>query len=102
MVTLPESYPWSSYAINGLGKESLLITPHPKYLNLSKTNKERQKAYRELFRCHLDTATLRVIRDTVSKGLALGNDRFKTEIENNFKRRVTPLKVGRRRQKIQL
>jgi len=67
MVTLPENYTWSSYAINGLGKESLLITPNAQYLNLGKTNKERQTAYRELLRCHLDTATLRVIRDAVSK-----------------------------------
>jgi putative transposase len=35
------------------------------------------------------------IRDAVNKGLALGSDRFKDEIETNLRRRVRPAKMGK-------
>ena len=52
MVKRPEEYCWSSYGINGWGDASSLM-PHIKPLNLSKSDKERAKAYRELFRYQL-------------------------------------------------
>lgn len=57
----------------------------------------RQASYRALFRHHLDQAALDEIRETVNKGLVLGSERFKSEIEANLERRVRPGKVGRKR-----
>ena|GEM_PF-1917625 len=79
---------------------TLLITPHSEYLQLGKTPEERQMQYRELFRFHLEPNEVDNIRKSVNKGLALGDDRFKQEVENNLKRRVTPLSVGRKSPKM--
>lgn len=95
MVEQPSDYTWSSYAINALGKTSELCTPHPLYLALGKEAKERQANYRELFKRHVEGKLLEEIRQTVNKGVALGNDRFKAEVERLTDRRVTPQKMGR-------
>jgi len=42
-----------------------------------------------------NTELLKEIRDSVNKGLALGGERFKTQIEALTDRRVTPRKAGR-------
>ena len=54
MVKHPRNYPWSSYKINAEGKKSELITPHDQYLKLDKGELERQRAYRRLFKAHID------------------------------------------------
>ena len=94
MVNAPEEYVWSSYRANGLGETVRLWSPHPIYQQLGKTPKEWLRAYRELFRCHLHTSTINQIRQATNKGMALGNDRFREEIESLSGRRVTPLKRG--------
>ena len=99
MVVQPNDYSWSSYAINALGVESELQTPHPEYLALGKTREERLKNYRELFKAHVDSALLKEIRACVNKGLALGNERFTSQIEALTKQRVTARKPGRPRKK---
>ena len=97
MVNIPEDYAWSSYAANALGREASLRTPHSEYLNLGHRTEEREQAYRDLFLCHFDSNMLGTIRSAVAKNLALGDERFKVQIEENHKRRVTVLKVGRKR-----
>jgi putative transposase len=57
-------------------------------------------AYRVLFQYCLEPDFLREIRESVQKCLALGENRFKQQIEANFKRRVSPLKVGRKPKEI--
>jgi putative transposase len=54
MVAHPGEYPWSSYRSNGQGERSSLVTPHPLYSALGPDDGQRQAAYRELFRFHLD------------------------------------------------
>ncbi len=100
IVANPSEFAWSSYRANALGKSSLLITPHNEYLQLGKTPEERQLQYRELFRFHLEPNEVDNIRKSVNKGLALGDDRFKQEVEINLKRRITPLRVGRKSPKM--
>jgi len=95
MVAQPSDYAWSSYAINAFGKTSGLCTPHSLYLALGKEAKERQANYRALFKRHVEGKLLEEIRQAVNKGLALGNDRFKAEIERLTGRRVTSKKMGR-------
>ena len=97
MVEEPSEYSWSSYGCNALGVESELQTPHELYLALGKTKTERQEAYRELFKPYVGVELLKKIRDSLNKGLALGNERFTLQIEALTKRRVIPRKAGRPR-----
>ncbi len=95
IVEQPSDYVWSSYPINALGKVSELCTPHAVYLALGKDANERQASYRELFKHHVDGKLLEDIRLAVNKGMALGSERFKTEIESLSGRRMTAKKMGR-------
>lgn len=95
MVVDPAHYPWSSYQVNALGGNSNLCTPHALYNQLGKTNEERLVSYRGMFKHQQSTELLTDIHDSVVKGLALGNDRFKKEIEALSGRRVTEGKKGR-------
>jgi putative transposase len=95
MVDDPGKYRWSSFPINALGKSSELCTPHPGYLGLGREKSERQKNYRSLFTNHIDGALLKEIRENTNKGMVVGNDRFREEIELMTGRRVQPKKRGR-------
>ncbi|WP_177419307.1 transposase [endosymbiont of Lamellibrachia barhami] len=95
MTNDPAEYHWSSYQSNALGKKIALWTPHEEYLRLGETGDERQRAYRALFSAHVDNELLNDIRSAVNKGLALGGERFKLEIEQLYGRRVKPAKMGR-------
>jgi putative transposase len=97
MASDPAEYPWSSYQVNALGKESALCKPHEVFLRLGSTPSEQRGAYRELFKAHVDGPMLKEIRDAVNSGMALGNDRFRREIERLTGRRVTPGRPGRKK-----
>lgn len=94
MVEAPGDYKWSSVRSNGLAKPAKLWTPHEVYCSLGKNLNECAKAYRELFRSHLGMELLTEIRESTNMGLALGNDKFKQEIEQLTGRRVRLLKRG--------
>jgi len=94
MVASPEQYAWSSYKANGLGCASKIWTPHRLYRELGQTTDERLKAYQALFDGHLGIELVSNIRDACNKGLALGNSKFKREIEALSGRRVRALKRG--------
>ena len=100
MAADPSGYEWSSYRCNGLGIASELCTPHEEYLKLGRTKNERLYTYRSLFKAHVEGELLGAIRSSVNQGLALGNDRFKEEIENLYGRRVRPAKMGRPRKSL--
>ncbi len=95
MVNEPSEYCWSSYQINALGKSSDLCAPHPEYLRLGRDKDIRIKNYRALFAHHIDEDLLKEIRSGTNKGMAIGHDRFKEEIEALTGRRVKPKKAGR-------
>lgn len=94
MVTAPEAYAWSSFSANGLGKTVTMWSPHEVYLSLGRTIEERAQAYRRLFDGHLDGVIVAEIREASNKGMALGSEKFKNEIELLSGRRVRPLKRG--------
>lgn len=96
IVADPAAYVWSSYQINGLGKKSNLCTPHALYKALGSNKIQRLEAYRDLFKYLVDGELVNDIRKAVNKGMALGNDRFKKEIETLSGRRVSEGKRGRR------
>jgi len=95
MVKEPSDYNWSSYQINALGKKSNLCTLHSLYLALANNKKIRQENYRELFKYQLEDELLEDIRLASNQGMALGNERFKAEIESLTGRRMTAKKRGR-------
>lgn len=95
MVKHPRDYPFSSYSTNALGRADALVSPHALFQRLGRSAEARQKAYRELFRGKLDEAFVDALRATTNGGWALGNDRFRREIEKASKRRAAPLPKGR-------
>jgi putative transposase len=91
----PANYPWSSYQGNALGRQDTLLTPHLVYRRLGKTDAERRKAYRQLFRTQLREADIEAIRMNTNRGWGLGNERFRAKIEALSGRRASPLPRGR-------
>ena len=81
MVDDPAHYRWSSYRANGLGQADKLLTPHPLYASLGRSESERLEAYRALFRTELDAEAISDIRLALNQGQALGGSRFIDEIE---------------------
>lgn len=97
MVEHPGEYRWSSYQANAQGERSEILTPHRVYLDLGKTEEERQVAYRELFRFHLEPGIIDSIRKATNGNFVGGSERFQDEIAQALGRRVTPGVSGRPR-----
>ena len=95
MVGHPADYPWSSYASNGEGLGGYPLTPHSQYLALGKDDAGRRAVYQALFRHRMPDAMIDEIRRATNGNFALGNDRFKEEIEAVLGRRVQPGRPGR-------
>ena len=95
MVDEPSQYFWSSYQINALGKKSALCTPHPAYKDLGDNSLHRQETYQSLFKYQIAPSLIEDIRTSLNKGLALGSECFKSEIEQSTGRRVREAKLGR-------
>ncbi|NWH03784.1 transposase [Desulfobacter latus] len=84
-------------AIGSMHWEMFLIyvPPHPEYLNLGGDSDKRRENYRELFKHHFSDTVLEQIRKATNKGMIVGNDRFREEIEALTGRRVKVKKRGR-------
>lgn len=95
IVAHPGECRWSSYACNGQGEKSDLLSPHSIYLYLSRSAKKRQASYRELLRHEREPGISNQIRQAINGNFALGNARFTEEIAARLGRRVTPGKAGR-------
>ena len=81
MVEDPAHYRWTSYRANGLGQPDGRLSPHPLYRALGRDDKDRQAAYRALFRAQHDRAVIDDIRLALSQGQPLGSERFYAKIE---------------------
>ena len=81
MVDDPAHYRWTSYRYKAQGQASPYLTPHPLYLALGRDDKERQAAYRELFRAQLDSKAIEDMRLALNQNQPLGNSRFYAKIE---------------------
>ena len=73
--------------------------PHPDYLALGTFKVQRLKAYQALFQTELTAEQETLIRHSVNKGIALGNDRFRMEIERLTGIRQLHAKRGRKPKK---
>ena len=65
------------------------------YLKLGETKAECSEKYQTFCEQSTNEELLKEIRDSTNKGLAIGDDRFKMEVEKMTGRRVRPLKSGR-------
>jgi putative transposase len=100
MVEQPADYPWSSYGYNALGKANQLISPHALYRELGRSEDDRRKSYRSLFKDKLGDDVVSNIRESTNKAWVLGNDRFKEQIEKLIDRQAAPkLRGGDRKSK---
>ena len=95
MVCHPRDYPWSSYRCNAEGKNSELLTPHEQYLGIDRDDVSRRRAYRELFKAHMDVDLDDEIRTATNGNFVLGGSQFQEQIEQALGRRVTKGKAGR-------
>ena len=91
----PAGYKWSSYCCNALGVESSLCRPHREYLCLRQKIEERHAYYLGLFSCHIEGKLLDDVRVALNKGLALGSEYFRDQMETLYGQRVTPARIGR-------
>ncbi len=81
MVDDPAHYRWTSYRHHALGQANPLLTPHRLYLCIDANEKQRQAAYRALFRAQLDRQAVDDIRLALNQSQPLGNTRFYAKIE---------------------
>lgn len=95
MVKHPRDYPWSSYRFNAEGKANEILTPNYQYTRLAIEELDRRKAYRGLFKAHIDVDIDDQIRTATNGNFVLGNKRFQEQISNSLGRRVTKGKAGR-------
>lgn len=98
IVVDPSEYPWSSYLCNAFGdsgSNSNWIVPHREYLSLGATPAKRQSTYHGVFQEAIAAKDLSDIRECTHKGWALGNERFREQIEAVGKRRAASKGVGR-------
>ena len=97
MVKTAAGYRWSSYAANAKGQADSIINHHELYLSLGRTRPSRQKAYRSLFKTHMEEEIVKGIRAAWQSGTPLGNERFRDKIEKTLKLKVGQAKRGRPR-----
>ena len=95
MVQHPSDYAWSSFRFNALNEESLYITPHETLVGLGQNDVDRSLTYLSLFDAALDQSRFDDIHFGIQKGLPVGNDRFKQEIEKTLSLKLGSGKLGR-------
>ena len=95
MVRVPVEYGWSSYRYNAMGVANNLLTPHRSYLQLGPTIQTRAAQYRDLVAKVLDDESLNKIRYGATKGLPVGSERFKSDIEKHLGQQLGTGKIGR-------
>lgn len=75
---------WSSYHPNALGQLDKLIESHADHLRLGTEPAERQAAYRELFRAHVDPEMLKAIRQATQTNRVFGSELFQKQRERGL------------------
>lgn len=95
MVAAPGQYRWSSYRFHAEGVPDKLVTAHALYLELGRTDFERQAAYCALCEQQFDDRSLADIRSASNHCAVLGSDRFTDELKAMTQRRLHPRPRGR-------
>jgi putative transposase len=100
MVNDPALYRWGSYRANGLGQDDPLLTPHPVYVRLARSEAQRLAAYRALFRPEMGAEAVSDIRLALHQGQPLGTGRFLDAIEGMTGQRREAKPRGRPRKAV--
>jgi len=95
LATAAAEYPWSSYMHHIGAKPDPLITDHSVYWALGNTPFDREIAYKHQAEQVLSTDEVALVSQATLKGWALGADDFKSSLEKQASRRVSPAKRGR-------
>jgi putative transposase len=77
-------------------QNSRLDPAHHLYTALVINDTERQATYRRLFTSHVEGELLKEIRAATKSGMALGNDRFKSELTSLTCRRLHSFPLGKK------
>jgi len=72
-----------------------LLSQHPLFRALGRSDEERSRVYRALFQSHLELELIDNIRQATNGNYVLGDARFSSEIKAMLQRRVRPGKAGR-------
>ena len=88
-------YSWSSHRGNAFGQSDALLTEHSLYTGLGATSADRQAAYLDLFRVHLDETAPNDIRIATAAGHLLARERSRQEIETVRGLHLGPAPRGR-------
>lgn len=97
MVGHPQDYPWSSWHANVGERQSRLVNPHPEYIALGATPKERQEHYRAWVLQDQAESITTELRNATQQNAAFGSPRFAQQIERMLGRDVTVRPRGRPR-----
>ena len=95
LVSQAAEYLWSSCAHHIGDKPDSLISDHPLYWALGNTPFEREAAYKALIAQAIPAEAEGALSQAVQKGLVLGSEQFKINLEKRTSRRVRPGKRGR-------
>jgi putative transposase len=101
MVGRPSEYLWSSARFHGFGisdhagGDDDLIVDHGLYLGLGSHREERQEAYRELFRGHMDDDFIHKLGRVFTQEQILGDSQFREVVEKNTTLRVERVSKNR-------
>jgi putative transposase len=96
MVDHPQTYPWSSHAVNSGSHADPSLMPHSEFIALAVEGEAQGVAYRRLFEEALDGSLLAAIRDTTNTGYPLVSDDFKSRVLEPLGWKITPAKPGPR------
>jgi putative transposase len=96
IVKRPEEYGFSSYQAKVGLKKIEWLDFDPIYLDLGETERERQKKYQDWAQESIPKGEWEMIRESIQKNWAYGNNRFKEKIENMLGRRFELKRAGRR------
>lgn len=95
MVAEPGHYAWTSYRLTAHGANDPLVQPHPAYLQLGETPRERQTTWRALVMQAVPPEETEAIRRHLQRQHAFGPDRFRKAIEAQLGRSCGPRRIGR-------
>jgi putative transposase len=91
----PAAYPWSSHGHYGSAHANGLITEHPEYQRLGRTENERRASFRALCAKPLQPHVIDQIRTAINTDSAVGSEKFMDYAEAQLGRSVRPPKRGR-------
>jgi putative transposase len=81
MVRDPGDYRWSSFRAHAFGTKAQLWSPHDRYLDLGRSEKQRQQAWRDLITETLDAEVMAKVRHCANTGLVLGTKSFREQVQ---------------------